>query len=144
MKTTIRSLVTSAIVLILSVSLGTADQLFRDNAPPAVEVEPVKSLPSISLLGENKNGPALSRSGAVPVYDGAVQSPSGNGGDINLNGVPNEISDAVLYSKYFIYGLQVFQIDQKAQTMETDINADGLRLSVSDLVYQITMITESK
>ena len=139
MKTAIHLVATSAIVLFVCVSLGLADQSSRDNVQPAAEFEPVKSLPSISLVSENKNGPSMARSDATPVYD-AAQGPSENGGDINLNGVPNEVADAVLYTKYFIYGLQVFRIDQQAQIMETDTNADGLKLTVGDLVYQIRII----
>jgi len=141
MKTAINLVAASAIVLLVCVSLGLADQSSSDNVQPAVEVEPVKSLPSISLVSDNKNDPSVSQSFTAPVYD-AAQSPSENGGDINLNGVPNEVADAVLYTKYFIYGLQVFCIDQQAQIMETDTNADGLRLTVGDLVYQIRIIEE--
>ncbi len=139
MKTAIHLVATSAIVLFVCVSLGLADQSSRDYVQPAAEVEPVKSLPFISLVSENENGLSVARSDATTVYD-AAQGPSENGGDINLNGVPNEIADAVLYTKYFIYGLQVFRIDQQAQVMETDTNADGLRLTVGDLIYQIRII----
>jgi hypothetical protein len=61
-------------------------------------------------------------------------------GDINLNGLPNEIADAVLFSNYFIYGLGVFHINFDGQVAATDVNADGLVLSVGDLVYQIRII----
>ena len=133
MKTAINLVAASAIVLLVCVSLGLADQSSSDNVQPAVEVEPVKSLPSISLVSDNKNDPSVSQSFTAPVYD-AAQSPSENGGDINLNGVPNEVADAVLYTKYFI--------DQQAQVMETDTNADGLMLTVGDLVYQIRIIEQ--
>jgi hypothetical protein len=56
-------------------------------------------------------------------------------GDINLNDVANEIADAVMFTNYFIYGLGVFKINQPAQIAATDVNADGLTLSVGDLVY---------
>ena len=139
MKTAIHLVATSAIVLFVCVSLGLADQSSRDNVQPAAEVKPVKSLPYLSLVGENENDPSVARTVDTPVYD-AAQGPSENGGDINLNGVPNEVADVVLYTKYFIYGLQVFRIDQQAQVMETDTNADGLKLTVGDLVYQIRII----
>jgi len=61
-------------------------------------------------------------------------------GDINLNGVSNEVADAVLFSNYFIYGLGVFHINFDGQIAATDVNADGLVLSVGDLVYQIRII----
>jgi hypothetical protein len=61
-------------------------------------------------------------------------------GDINLNGVPNEIADAVMFTNYFIYGLGVFKINPPGQIAATDINADGLTLSVADLVYLVRII----
>jgi hypothetical protein len=60
-------------------------------------------------------------------------------GDLNLNGVENEIADAVLYTNYFVYGIGVFTHYQ-AQVAASDVNADGLTLSVADLVYQIRII----
>ena len=60
-------------------------------------------------------------------------------GDLNLNGLDNEIADAVLYTNYFIYGIGVFDhVD--AQTAASDVNADGVALTVGDLVYQIRII----
>lgn len=64
-------------------------------------------------------------------------------GDINMNGVANEIADAVLFSNYFIHGLSVFDVGALApagQVAATDVNADGLTLSVADLVYLIRII----
>ena len=61
-------------------------------------------------------------------------------GDINLNGTGNEIADAVLFSNYFVYGLSVFNVNVAGQIAATDVNADGLTLSVADLVYLIRVI----
>jgi len=61
-------------------------------------------------------------------------------GDINLNGEMNEIADAVLFSNYFIMGLDVFKVNVDGQVAATDVNADGLTLSVADLVYLIRVI----
>ncbi len=64
-------------------------------------------------------------------------------GDINLNEIANEISDAVLLSNYFIYGISVFSSDPtrlQGQIAASDVNADGLSLSVADLVYLIRII----
>ena len=61
-------------------------------------------------------------------------------GDINLNGTSNEIADAVLFSNYFVYGLGVFTVNTAGQIAATDVNADGLTLSVGDLVYIIRVI----
>jgi len=61
-------------------------------------------------------------------------------GDINLNDIPHEIADAVLYSRYFIYGLGVFNINLQGQIAASDVNADGFTLSVADLVYLIRIV----
>jgi len=61
-------------------------------------------------------------------------------GDINLNGVPYEIADAVVFSNYFIHGLKVFTVNLAGQIAATDVNADGVTLSVADLVLLIRII----
>jgi hypothetical protein len=61
-------------------------------------------------------------------------------GDINLNGYGYEIADAVLFSRYFVYGLPAFTINADGQTAASDANADGLVLTVADLVYLIRVI----
>jgi hypothetical protein len=61
-------------------------------------------------------------------------------GDVNLNDVPYEIADAVLFSNYFVFGLPVFTVNPEGQIAATDVNADGLTLSVGDLVYLIRVI----
>jgi hypothetical protein len=61
-------------------------------------------------------------------------------GDVNLNGLSNEIADAVLFSNYFVYGMGVFTVNPAGQIAATDINVDGLVLSVADLVYLIRII----
>jgi hypothetical protein len=61
-------------------------------------------------------------------------------GDINLNGIDNEIADAVLFSNYFVHGLSVFDTNVDGQIAASDVNADGIVLSVADLVYLIRII----
>lgn len=61
-------------------------------------------------------------------------------GDINLNDIPYEIADAVLFANYFVYGLGVFTVNLEGQMAATDVNADGMTLSVADLVYLIRVI----
>ena len=62
-------------------------------------------------------------------------------GDINLNGIAYEIADAVLLSNYFVYGLAALEPNVEAKIAASDVNADGLSLSVADLVYMILVIT---
>ena len=68
-------------------------------------------------------------------------------GDINLNGVPNEIADAVMFTNYFINGLSAFPENtvelpnqREGAIAASDVNADGIALSVADLVYLIRII----
>jgi hypothetical protein len=62
-------------------------------------------------------------------------------GDINANGLSYEIADAVMFTYYFIYGLNVFLDHIEASVAASDVNGDGISLSVSDLVYLIRVIT---
>ena len=62
-------------------------------------------------------------------------------GDINLNGVANEIADAVVFTNYFIFGMDAFTINAEGQRAATDVNTDGIPLTVADLVYLIRIIT---
>jgi hypothetical protein len=61
-------------------------------------------------------------------------------GDVNLNGYAYEIADAVLFSRYFVLGLPVFIINADGQIAASDANADGLTLTVADLVYLIRVV----
>ena len=82
---------------------------------------------------------------AVDYFSGmftvATSSPEiSDRGDINLNGVPYEIADFVLFCNYFFYGLGVFNINVEAQVAATDVNNDGLTLTFSDLAYLYRVI----
>jgi hypothetical protein len=62
-------------------------------------------------------------------------------GDINLNGIPYEISDAVMFGNYFISGLPALAPGHwEGSIAASDINADGIPLSVADLVYLVRVI----
>jgi len=64
-------------------------------------------------------------------------------GDINVNGSPYEIGDAVLFASYFIDGPGVFSNDydtRQAQIGGSDINRDGFVLTVADLVYLLRIL----
>jgi hypothetical protein len=61
-------------------------------------------------------------------------------GDINLNGIANEIADAVVFTNYFISGLAAFTINPDGQIAATEVNGDGHVLTVADLVYLIRVI----
>lgn len=61
-------------------------------------------------------------------------------GDINLNGIAYEISDAVMLTNYFVFGLSAFGQYVEGAIAASDVNADGLPLTVADLVYLIRVI----
>jgi hypothetical protein len=61
-------------------------------------------------------------------------------GDINVNGLANEIADAVMYTNYFISGLSAFMDHVEASIAASDVNADGITLSVADLVYLVRVL----
>ncbi len=61
-------------------------------------------------------------------------------GDINLNGIAYEPVDAVIFTNYFMEGLYAFTVDVAAQSRATDINNDGIPLTLEDLVYLIRII----
>jgi hypothetical protein len=65
-------------------------------------------------------------------------------GDLNLNFIANEVGDAVLYSSYFINGIDVFSnvpANRLIQIEASDVNNDGVTLTVADLIYLIRVIT---
>ncbi len=80
----------------------------------------------------------------IDFYNGGVQivcaEPIDVRGDVNLNGVAHEIADMVLFTNYFIYGMGVFHINMEGQIAATDMNHDGLTLTVEDLVYGICVV----
>ncbi len=61
-------------------------------------------------------------------------------GDINCNGIPNEVADAVMLANFFVSGLSAFGDHVEASIAASDVNADGIVLSVADLVYMIRVI----
>jgi len=67
-------------------------------------------------------------------------------GDINLDGLAYTIADAVMFTNYFIYGMnalpgvELAPYAREAAIAASDINNDGLTLTVADLVYLIRVV----
>jgi len=61
-------------------------------------------------------------------------------GDINMNGLPYEIADAVMFTNYFINGLAAFGTHVDGSVAASDTDANGIPLSVADLVYLIRVV----
>lgn len=58
-------------------------------------------------------------------------------GDLNLNGLPFELADAAIFANYFQIGMPAFVLVPDSQIAATDINMDGIVLSVADYVMMI-------
>ncbi|MBD3297543.1 MAG: T9SS type A sorting domain-containing protein, partial [candidate division Zixibacteria bacterium] len=114
-----------------TVSSRTGDTLYVDlyNFDPGCQNNPKADvLPSLCFLDASI----------------CIQEPPDDRGDLNLNFIANEVGDAVLYSRYFIEGLDVFHENdttRAVQILASDINDDGVTLTVADLVYLIRIIT---
>ena len=62
-------------------------------------------------------------------------------GDLNLNGIADEIADAVMYTNYFLYGMSALPVIGREGAIEaSDVNNDGRPLTVGDLVYLLRVI----
>ncbi|HOP08046.1 MAG TPA: hypothetical protein PLF13_12225 [candidate division Zixibacteria bacterium] len=70
----------------------------------------------------------------------ALDYPQLDYGDIDANGQPNELSDADLYRDYFLTGTSVFTVDPVSQERATDVNRDGITLSIEDFIYLYRLI----
>jgi len=62
-------------------------------------------------------------------------------GDINDNGIPNEIADAVMFTNYFISGDAAFADHVEASRLNSDANRNGIYLELGDMVYIVRIIT---
>jgi hypothetical protein len=90
----------------------------------------------------------------IDFFDGGIDIICSNKiddrGDINQNGQTYEIADAVMFTNYFIVGLDAFSwpgfpAETQARMREaaiaaSDVNNDGVPLTVADLVYMIRVI----
>jgi hypothetical protein len=71
-----------------------------------------------------------------------IIEPPDDRGDLNLNGIANEVGDVVLYTNYFIWGSSVWDPTWvEVQLLASDVNDDGIVLTVADLIYMIRIVT---
>ncbi|UCC45302.1 MAG: T9SS type A sorting domain-containing protein [Candidatus Zixiibacteriota bacterium] len=82
---------------------------------------------------------------SIDFFNGGVQVCCGgtidttHPGDININGVPYEIADLVMFINYFIYGSAAFDHVEES-IANSDVNGDGDPLTVEDLTYLYLII----
>ncbi len=62
-------------------------------------------------------------------------------GDINCNGLSNEIADFIYFAKYFIEGPSAFANTAQCSFQTSDLNCDGLGAQLEDLVRQLNIVT---
>lgn len=56
------------------------------------------------------------------------------GGDINANTIAFDVGDAIMFANYFLVGLSAFEPHIEHSIAMSDINGDGLVLTVADFV----------
>lgn len=61
-------------------------------------------------------------------------------GDINLNGIPYEIADEVMFTNFFLQSFAAFGTHPEASTAASDVNADGIPLRLEDLMFMHRII----
>jgi hypothetical protein len=76
----------------------------------------------------------------INLTNGGVLLDAGNTllGDINLNGIPYDVGDPVVLSRYLVYGTPLNQ----QQLLNSDVNQDGRWATLADLIYIIMHIVE--
>jgi C1A family cysteine protease len=83
--------------------------------------------------------PCLARRSPCDALIGAVEDncemPYANRGDVNLNYVPWETSDFVVFNNWFEIGDDAYQIDVEAQRKASDFNCDGFMQTMADWLY---------
>ncbi len=80
------------------------------------------------------HGPSIVRS--LEFSDGGIYAiyPSRCRGDVNVNQIPYEIADLVLFYNYLLYGDTIL-IDPQQQSANSDVNWDDFLWSIADFVH---------
>lgn len=60
-------------------------------------------------------------------------------GDLNLNGIPYEIGDALVFVNYYIDGISAL-VSPEIQGPNSDVNGDGIWWSIGDLVMLLNLM----
>jgi hypothetical protein len=100
-----------------------------DTTSAELQSEGFKHIPAIDFHG-----------GGIAIIPVEVIDDGCRAGDINNNYHPYEIADAVVLANYFIYGPSAFTINFQCQKNASEINGDGVPLTLADLVYLIRIL----
>jgi len=104
---------------------GPVDTCFSSAEPHQVRYKKIDFYnggPDIYLVGPDSNTATC----PIPVY-----------GDVNWDGKHYKLNDALVFAKYFTHGYSAFQTNIIAQVKATDINEDGQKLKLEDLVQLV-------
>lgn len=69
-----------------------------------------------------------------------IAPPVNDHGDLNLNGITNEIADMVLYTNFLIGGWGIFSSYDTVRFLNSEINCDGAAGTTVDLAYMSGII----
>jgi hypothetical protein len=127
--------------LFISCTVKDFDYLFTG----VTDIGPATTLPTyLGAPPECETSDKVEVERAIDFYNGGIDIVCSDSidarGDINMNGLGYEIADAVMFSNYFIYGLSAFFGHVEGSIAASDCNADGIALSVGDLVYLIRVV----
>ncbi len=117
---------------------------FPNHYPVPSDLNTNQGIPDFCMTGGSTNQPVR----AVNFYEGSVDilctDTVDYRGDLNLNGIPYEIADAVVFANYFLYGLAAFSpnpVFMQAQIAASDANANSVPLEYRDVIYILRVIT---
>jgi hypothetical protein len=81
------------------------------------------------------HGPSISPS--LEFLNGGIYAtyPTMCRGDVNLNNVPYEVADYLLFGRYLLYGDSILHLDPEQQSANSDVNWDNFRWSVADYIH---------
>ncbi len=98
-----------------------------------------------SCLKHDTDNPSWHPTRCINFYNGGAELFCLEGpyrGDLNLNGKESEQADIIIYIDYFIRGRDAFTINMEGQIATSDVNYDGIPLTVADFVYLLRIITD--
>ena len=62
-------------------------------------------------------------------------------GDVNFNWVAPEMADVLVFARYFVEGLSVFEHHVDHSVMASDMDSDGIPLTIEDFVHLVRYVT---
>jgi len=95
----------------------------------------------LALAGCDALGFLGSDEGLIPDFD---PLPPSQAGDLNLNGIPNELADIDIFAQYLVEGATAFKLDRAKQAAATDFNGNKTALELVDFARMIRIFTKDE